>query len=615
MNEPAPSAGGSAPDGAKHVEPAHKSSGVVAFWGQRVWGDTAHLLLLTMLVVVAHAVGVLHDTEGYYRRHAATANAASELDQPTIARAASDVHRVQMLEVSAKLRTQWLERQVDAADRAVQRLGGVRPIDRCEFAALLQDLADKRAAPTDVRNPAQIIAIDVDVTPLNAADETRCGDTMATALRALRAGAVVIAITTPREDVAEADVRNRFMSKTCGTGQGPGALHYASPAVFHERHGYPLDFLHSARAAPSWPWLDRLLRFVHLAGNPPDDAAAEAAPVFPSLGNLLALAAWPAGQDKAQTQHALNSLCRLAGKSSSGHRALLESLLGGRSAVDCEVGGGAAGACAPQVLHSYNTAAYNWRWLHPDRLLSTPITRRQPFGCAEIDCVDKGVLTAAPLMISIDGGDQQDKFDVPQAAADPVSGAAMHALQALSIDPDDDLELHSIWGLVIDLLVGLVFLAAWKLMAVWIATWSELPSLSFMAGLVTPAAIALVLYALTLHVISPTLLTSNVWANPAYVLLGLVAHAYTEVAHSAGHGVHAKPPDFSFGLRRALTGQEHGRRKVDAVLSAGAQCAIVASGLYALHNHHALTGTGLLGVVAILAAVSYAQHLSSRRRA
>ncbi|MEO7855311.1 MAG: hypothetical protein ABIR94_24120, partial [Rubrivivax sp.] len=472
-------------------------SGVAGLWGRLVWGDIAHLLLLTMLVVVAHAADWLHVTEGYYRRHAVTTHAAREMDATTIERAPASVHNVQMFEVSAKLRAQLLESKVEAEDKAVQRLGGVRPIDRCKFAELLQELAKKRATLPDLSFTTHVIAIDVDVAPLNAADEAHCSADMERALLALRATARVIAITTPRDDPEEAGARDRFMGKTCEAVADRGALYYASPAVFHERHGYPLDFLHDAKPPPTSPFLDKLLRFLHLVKQPPHDAAAaNAAPVFPSLGNMLALAAWPAIRSGADPQRTLTSLCQLAGTTSaSANPAFLESLLGARDSGKCESVDAAARRCAPRPTDTYRTAAYNWRLLHPDRLLITPIKRPQPFDCTDVDCVDESVPKSALLMVSIDGGDQQDKFDVPQAAADPVGGAAMHALQALSIgDRDDELELHSGWAVVVDLLVGLAFLVAWKGVALWIATWGSLPSSRFMARLVAPAAIALFLY-------------------------------------------------------------------------------------------------------------------------
>lgn len=567
-----------------------------------VWAALAHLLLLTLLVVAVHHWHWLDDTEGYFRRQAVEKLAANGAEQARVSRSQAE-DRIHVLEFTATMRTDFLERGKKKdpvpiagtpAERAFKGIGGVLPINRCKLADSLQGIASRLTPASAVK----VLAIDIDVTPPPGDDE-ECPNKIKQVLIELSTKVTVVAVAMDRDNAADRFDRNQWMSQTCGAAK---RVYFASPRIFHSAYNYPLDFSTRVKHVSKTEASSRTNLF----------QAEEA--LFPSLGNLIGAAAWLKADDPA-----LTLLCRQAADAvrlASGNQLLLEDLIPKPGGSGCDKSH-ADVACPRFSSEGYKKTAFNWRLLDTDKLLTYPVSGidalTQP---KSADYLGADAFDAKVLVVSVDGGEELDKFHVPALLDDPVSGAMMHGLQALSErGPGYTLDLHSPWGIVFDLGLGFVFLVLWKILSQVIG---RVPgsSMRFMLTLVTPVAIGWLLFKMSVDHFIPFALGRDIWISPAYILLGLIAHAYVEAWHRDGHH---HGPDFSFGLARCLRAclrKSSWTERLDASASLAAQWAIVTlAGVAMYPDHHDDWRLALVvRLWAALGIVAGAFHLISHRK-
>lgn len=554
---------------------ARRRFGVIAqrggeFINQRVFAHAPVVLLLTMGTVILHSLHVLDHTEGYFMRWVVQTALTSDAGRDPPPRELDQQQRVQVIEASAAMRVKELEYGDNVSPIQLARVGGVRPVDREKFAQVLQFLAKRLkaeaegAAGQNKRRP-WVVAIDVDVTPLPIESdlpapppaEASAASAMAKALIDLRQQAVVIAIIYDRPLQGQRHARNLFMVEQahCTRAKGsapvdvgaPYPLYFASPRVFHDLQrghaGYPLSFAFGLKNSPN-------LNGLQSAGSH-----------FPSLSNLAHLHLFGEASPQAGGSP-LTLLCDQAASAlqhPSGPGLLLEDLVSGWLPSGCERSALPQGnsECRPFNAKQYRLRGINWRWLDSDRLARVELDS----GCQLLagSCTRPGMspldgshLQAQVLILGVDGGARHDKYEVASVTPDPISGATLHALQVLSARNDQDLNSHSVWAIVIDVLVGLLFLLVCSLALRLLQLARRWPrTLLNLLRVPMPVFVALLLSWMAVEYLCPWLLGMNIWVNPAYLLVGMAIHAYIENSALADERqpTHRHAADFSFGLR------------------------------------------------------------------
>ncbi len=571
--------------------------------GRTIWPHLPLVVLLSMGTVILHSLHVLDATEGYFMRWAVQVHLMGEAAADKLQRTADASLRVQVIEAGVAMRIKELEYGDDAPIQQLQRVGGVRPIDREKFARLLAALAtrladDAHKAHQGAGNPAhgpappqplpRVVAIDVDIAPLPedqtpapqpqvAQRTTAANAAMAAALNALRQHAMVIAVVMDRDTPEQRQSRNLFLVNQAGctraavpggAGQplAPAALrqavadppadhplYLASSRVFHDlqRHhaGYPLSFAYAGVGSAA--------SATELA-DPARQALQPTGSHFPSLSNLIHLST-PSVSRKDADRSALTLLCDQAARALVQRlpdALVLEDLASGHRPKSCAPSSTADEAhCQVFDPDQYLQRRINWRFQDSDLLGRTELESacQLPGTCSastQPKLADEH-LHAGALIIGVDGGARHDKYEVASVTADAISGATLHALQAVSARPGHDLRALSAWALGIDILAGAIFLLLWQPVQQQLQRARHVPrTLVNLLRVPLPVLLALALGWLAMQQISPAMLAFNVWVNPAYLLAGMAMHAYIEGWASAlqqgGHAQHAA--DFSFGL-------------------------------------------------------------------
>lgn len=450
--------------------------------------------------------------------------------------------QVQQLEISAQFRVTQLE-QRDGVDSVIQRLGGVAPIDRGRMAEVLAALAERlpgRAA--DGRPP--VVAIDVDLAPLegNATSEQQ-REQMLDALGKLREKAHVIAVVLPRagDPPGARQARNCFMRQAACTrlvgaeaGErlddglcrmpsaalpaGSNGLFFASPRLFHQTGSYPTKYPYRLRSG-----VDR--------GSGP----AALPPYFPSLGTLIqqqhkhgvthaipAARSLPAAQAQGATDArlSLTALCEQAHAPQEG-QALLEDRM--------------AGADADPIAKSYEEQRYSWRLLDDPRLQHTVID-----GVAAIrdpTALDAAALARPVMLIGIDGGTSYDKFGVAGISSQSISGAGLHALQALSVEWQPNALVQKFAGIAVDVGLGVAYSLSWLLLyqALLRPLRARMPVIGGWLVAGAPLALGVLLTWLCFKLVAIGM-EIDLWINPIYIVAGLLLGIYVDAWNDSEPG-------------------------------------------------------------------------------
>ena len=473
------------------------------------FGNLPLVLVLSFLTVILHHHGLLDVTDSFFMRWAVqdylTEPDPDDKGLPLSRPRSPQSDRIQVLEASAAMRVRELEPQrPDSSD--IERVGGVRPIDRAKLANVLTQLAellDQRVHPRSGSNSGlpKLIAIDVDVTPLGEKDDGRL---MIQALHRLRKHASVVTLAMERPTAAQRLARNRFMLKAACTQKGTEttkALYFASPGIF------PARFRNYQTFPVTFPFLAETASSFQPAGTH-----------FPSLSNLLHLS-----QDegaKGDGRRALTLLCDQAAHPPAGEGLILQDIVAqGSHGFDDRL---------------YGALATNWTLQKTDLIGWATLESRAHLKLKPASADWKradALLDAGVLLISVDGGDGHDKFSIPSLSHEPVSGAMVHALQALSVKDGRQLHNHSGRAFLVDVAIGFVFLLAWYPVRWLVHALPKVLVPIFHAA--APLALALAGGWLYAKFGAPWLLGQGYWATPAYVLAGLVLHAYVEAAHHA----------------------------------------------------------------------------------
>lgn len=523
--------------------------------GRQVWNSLATLTFLTLVAVALHHFHVFDATEGVLRRMVLNTAVGRQMDEATTRRADA-THGVSVVMLDAFARINELE--MDSADlkekSLIDRVAGARPIDRCKFADVITSLANQ-LQKTEHSQYLKVVGLDVDIAPVADNDRDHvCNTRMAEAVEKLRKSVAVVAIVMDRESEELRNVRNNFYGKAgidctlpetvkeskaeSGSSTAAHHLYLASPRVFHSTYSYPIDFPSEAKAGGS-----------HEAASswrPPTDT------VFPSLSNLLLATAFRSGDAflKSATMLCEQALMQTGTRESRHDRTLLEDRIGERFPDKCSEFPG-DDACLKFSLDRYASRPVNWRWILTDDVHVYAVSKLTELSDYKLR-PDNDYFSAAALIVGVDGGAGYDKFS---GTLDAIPGAALHALQAVSVqDGSHVLYLQSIWALLADFAVGLAFLFAWKALSLLLDRGLPGTASRQLLKLVLPVALAVLLGWFCLAQLAPFLLNLNIWANPLYLLAGLVLHAYVEGAEG-GHEESEDPahegPDFTFGVGAA----------------------------------------------------------------
>lgn len=514
-----------------------------------VGADLPTLVLLTLVVFFLHQKHVFDWSEGLFRRQVIGISTSWELSQGLKRTPPQDA--VSVLMVSPYMRITELEKAVASSEklqasdrRMIDRVGGVRPIDRCEFAGLLELLAVQIAEPRN-SNYLKVIGLDVDIAPLEDDDlSSVCAPRMIMALTALRKKVTVVAIVMARATADAREKRNRFYTEDAQctryedkhTSDGLLPLYLASPRVVHRIDSYPIDF----------PF-EKKKNIYKVSGQRMNDELV----LFPSLSNMLLASAFRSGT------HHLASLTMLCEQSrqhlDSSHQQeqlLLEDWIENYHPGSCN-SSGAQGRCKEFSWDDYGERPINWRWLETDAVLNFVLNSRNQIAegkGAAGELMD--LFSAAALIVGVDGGNGFDKYRV--ASAEPISGAMLHALQTASVlDENRVLHVDSVWSILADFAMGLAFLFFWKAVVLLSERTTWLARTQQTLKVAVPLVLALCLAHLGMEYVAPWLVIRNIWANPAYLMVGLALHAYLEGWHSTA-GAHSHMaagfPDFTFGV-------------------------------------------------------------------
>jgi hypothetical protein len=456
---------------------------------------------------------------------------------------------VQLIELGADLRALQLEaRNPDAG--SVTRLDGVRPLDRAALARWLRRLAEclaplgARACPRPA-SPAlapNVLAIDLDLAPLSG-DKPETTKSMVAALNALRQHVHVVVIALDRPDPDSRKQRNDFMKAAQCTRknestEGRHGLYFASSRLLLRPQQGPLQYLSAPKGSPA----------------PSADSAW-----FPGLGTLARMAL-QAKVAPLYAQQTLTFYCEQA-----------HTLPAGLEEDNLEAPAGAATALAVQRLESkYQASYFNWPLLDSDALHFTPVS--WPRSTPQDNWIEDSIsqistlgLQAPVLMLSVESGGSNDKFLTPGARPLPVSGATLHALQALSVDRP--IREASWQGAAVDLALGvLMVLLSCLAHALLLHPMAHyLPRVTQLLAAVLALALVLGIYEVGLRVAAYLMVSHSLWFNPLYVLIGLAIHAYAE-GWAGEPAEHAQAPPL----------------RADAWLCALVQVGVLLTGIYVL---------------------------------
>ncbi len=453
-------------------------------------------LLLTALTLCLHALHLpwVHRFDHFFTSLVVLqSHATSDDDERKDATAAQ--LPVQLIEISALARVQAFD-HAHPDYRDVERLQGVRPLDRSATAQLLAALADRLEDSSRTEAPPTVLALDFDVSPL-IGDAPAVTEATAQALDRLRQHLDLVLIALPRSEPAQVTAQRDFMrhQAKCATGpppKGQHGLYFASAELLTRQGEGPLHFAATCQGSPC--------------------AAGPA--IFPALGGLSHLL-WQQAQGKTLSKDEQASLTHLCTQSEP--------------------------APSPALKDAWHLKLYNWPLLQTERLIFSPIqadpdalkqgvSNREHALQTTLDQIRKLELKAPLLMLAIDGGAGHDKFISPAALAAPVSGVSFHALQAMSLaEPLEQGGWSALWGALVDLLLGAVFVLA----ASWFAVLLEpvkprWPHLWLLLGSILPLMIAALLLWLSLLAGARLMLYGGYWFNPVYVIAGLLIHCYVE---------------------------------------------------------------------------------------
>jgi len=546
------------------------------------WAGVSHALpavvLLTLLTAIVHWSHALDGVDGWFLRAAVQAYLQRGYDEAQVPPAPAPLaERFTVLEFSASARVRDLELDAGQLDEAdLERVGGVRPIDRAKLAAALGGLA-ARLAKLEVK--PRVIAIDVDIAPLVGTDAGAMA-AMKEAIAALRGHAHVVVVALARHEEATRSARNAFMRALACTraaeAAGPGAkvLAFASPRFFHDRDGYPLKF--------------------------PFEPARDGAPhAFPSLGNVVArLLDKPPAQGQPWPA-AVTALC--------------EGAAAGPLLEDCiDAGPGRPAGCRPVDPDDYESRRLNWPILDQaqielTRVGSVAALAGQGASREEnLDAIGDHLLSSHALLVGIDGGRRHDKFAGATVDGQPIGGALLHALAAASARPEGLLQERIGVGLLADFGIGTLFAMVWSLVAIVLRSAKrklKLAQAERLLRLLLPPVIAGALGWAAMATLSPWLLGLGHWANPVYVLVGLTLHAYLEAAQvpregACPHALGPVVPDFLYGVRAHPAPDER-----DGRLGPALAAVVAVAGLAAIGSLH--LADGVIATVVMALAVAW----------
>lgn len=412
---------------------------------------------------------------------------------------------IQNLELGAELRAEYLE-PLSLDSQALRRLGGVRPIDRDQMAAFLNGLNQCLMAPGTASSDSclggesptarpKVLAIDIDLAPRES-DTEDSATAMTNALTALSSHLKLLLIAMPRDEPEAQKRRNEFMRHLCNQSDRnrQGRIAFAAPHLLREADGSVHNYLGKQKSR------DDLL--------------------YPSLGALIEHSAPQPSQAESTgtTSRAPVNLCHMVpGKGAADPALPLIDHLD-----------------LPALLTQYESELIDWRHMDSPALsflplLPPPHQDTNWVASAVQQIRAQGGLTAPVLLLSADGGGAVDRFRAPGSSA-PISGAQVHAVQALSVR--HPLAEPSWSGLGLDLLMGgLMTLLAASFHAFVLARISEQrwPGLKLLLA----AGFTLTLAAMTVRAgmeLAAWLSHQGrpIWMNPAYLVLGLSLHAYVE---------------------------------------------------------------------------------------
>lgn len=462
--------------------------------------------------------------------------------QSSLAVPAAGTLQITHLELSAQMRVSKLEQQTDVKP-ILDRLGGVAPINRGEMANVVSALAERlKAVKHDAGSPTPIVAFDIDLAPLEGGVTTdRQRNEMIRAITNLREHAHVIAVVLPRsdKDALGHNARNCFMiqaqctrlnggtaavaaaAPSCETStplpETAKALFFASPRLFHQpgshpnRYPYKLNAAAAEEKAKGTPWASRL------------------PPYFPSLGTAIqqqhhyefAHAANSAtrhgieGNDALNARQTLTALCEQAHAPAAGGE-LLEDWM--------------STPLSRAIIDSYDQRRLSWRLLDDPRLNHTTVDGL--LSITSTNGLSDGFFGGPVLLVGIDGGAAYDKFSVAGIAPQAVSGAGIHALQALSIGVQSPLA-EKLWGIFVDVVLS----AAYSLLWYWAYRWlrplrQKMPVVGGWLVAATPLFIGgLLVWACVRFVIVG--MNVDLWINPIYIIAGLLIGIYVDAWNDA----------------------------------------------------------------------------------
>ncbi len=490
--------------------------------------------------------------------------------------------QIHQLEVSARVRVETLEQRA-GVEGVVQRLGGVAPIQRGALAEVITALASRLPEAKGEPDPAStpIVAIDIDLAPLEGgATSTKEQDTMLNAINALRAKAHVIAVVLPRAAGANGGrkERNEFMQKAkCTRVIGaaatapnqdprtrPNALFFASPRLFHDAGSYPTRYPYQ---------LD-------------DKDKSDLPPHYPSLGTLTLLQFEhqfmhhaSQGSDVDEKEHARLSSARqtLTIMCEQAYAAHPESeLLEDRMATPA----------AQDIAKAYKEQRYSWRLLDDPRLQQT-VTDKPDLSDWAWN-LPPGMMQRPVLLLGIDGGASYDKFGIAGISPEPVSGASLHALQALSIKAQHYPIVEKSAGILVDGLLGILYWMTWEklLQARLKRVRKSMPVLGSWLSVGVPLVVGglLVWLCFKLVVIG---MGVDLWINPIYIIVSLLLSIYVDAWSDSESGTQAQRkrrthllglPAARDALRGGFGDRAGANALTDTVLSAALRLVVLIAG-------------------------------------
>lgn len=497
-------------------------------WASGIGADWVHalqvLVLLTALTFIVHKRHWLPDFEAAVLSTVSSMRAEGS-DLALTTGASMQDPWITLLEFTAESRVGTLEYKGELLPAEIERLGGVRPIDRDALALALEQLARRlKAILPPGKRP--LVAIDIDVAPLESQPD---GARIRNALNALREQADVVAITLSRSDDGARQARFAFMRADCtrldkSPGRKPspasavpeaagqankGGLFFASSTLLAEAgqpvYGYP--FLRKHAAAPG----------------------AFTSPLFPSLGNLIyahRCSSHTGNADCAlspqQAAEALTAYCEAAHQSVATPSRFPEDQI-----ADPAQQGLAVKAISREYEKSLmNSRLQNSAWFRESvvPMVSTAASAPHTAGQPDFDGIGAHLLNSPVLLLSVNGGAGHDKHLTASGGVDPWTGARLHAVTALS--GRQPLRPATWLSVLLDFVFGSLFVLLWAV----VKPVPDLPvvkslRLSLLAAAVLPLVIALALSFGSL-LVATRLLERDVWFNPLLLIGGLLLHAY-----------------------------------------------------------------------------------------